>query len=335
MLYILTGPDDFSHNEALSEIKKGLGDASMLSSNTSVFDGKKVSPAELAAVCQAMPFLSEKRLVIVEGLLEKFDSKSQSGKAKKTTRSSPKQNDVESLVALFNNLPDSTVVVLIDAEIGKNNPLYAEISTKARVNSFPLLKSEKLNQWIKKRVAKEGGSISPAAVEILAKLVGGNLWVMAGEIGKLTMYALGRQIEEGDVKKMVGYTQQFNVFNMVDAILGFKGGLGQQILQQLLQDGMAPPYLLFMLSRQVRLLVQTKAMLKEKKPQSEIQTRLGLNNEFIWQKTLEQTSMYSFDRLKELYHKLLETDIAIKTGRYNDELALNILVAELCSPKAA
>ena len=58
-----------------------------------------------------------------------------------------------------------------------------------------------------------------------------------------------------------------------------------------------------------------------------------MNNEFVWQKTLEQTNMYSFDRLKELYHKLLDTDIAIKTGKYNDELALNILIAEMCAKK--
>jgi DNA polymerase-3 subunit delta len=131
----------------------------------------------------------------------------------------------------------------------------------------------------------------------------------------------------------VGYTQQSNVFNMVDAVLGFKASLGQQILQQLLQDGVAPPYLLFMLSRQVRLLVQSKAMLGERKSEFEIRNRLGLNSDFVWQKTLEQTTMYSMDRLKELYHKLLETDLAIKTGQYDDELALNILVAEMCYPK--
>jgi DNA polymerase-3 subunit delta len=331
MLYILTGPDDYSRIEALGEIKRGVGDASMLSSNTSVFDGKKITPSELAAVCQAMPFLSEKRLVIVEGLLEKFDSKPSAAKARKTARSSSKQSDVESLAAMFDSLPSSTVVVLVEPEIGKNNSLYVEIASKARVSSFPLLKGERLNQWIKKRVAGEGGSISAAAAKLLEKQVGGDLWVMAGEIDKLIMYALGRCIEEDDVNKLVGYTQQSNVFNMVDAILGFKASLGQQILQQLLQDGMAPPYLLFMLSRQVRLLLQTKSMLKEKKPQFEIQNRLALNSEFVWKKTLEQTSMYSLDRLQKLYHKLLETDVVIKTGKYDDELALNILVAELCS----
>jgi DNA polymerase-3 subunit delta len=333
MLYILAGPDDFSRAEALAEIKMGLGDASMLASNTNVFDGKKVTPNELVSVCQALPFLSEKRLVIVEGLLERFSSDAPKSKARKTARSSPKQEEIASFIALFDNLPGSTVVVLVDGETGKTNPLYEGLSPKAKVNSFPLLKGEKLSQWIKKRVTKEGGKISPAAAKLLEKQVGGDLWVMSGEIAKLATYALGRQIEEDDVTKLVGYTQQANIFNMVDAVLGFKAGAGQQMLGQLMQDGMAPPQILFMISRQVRLMIQVKAMLKDKKSQSEIQTRLGLNNEFVWQKTLEQTNMYSFDRLKELYHKLLETDIAIKTGKYNDELALNILVAEMCSTK--
>ncbi|GAI39824.1 unnamed protein product, partial [marine sediment metagenome] len=58
--------------------------------------------------------------------------------------------------------------------------------------------------------------------------------------------------------------------------------------------------------------------------------RLGITAEFVWRKTLEQASRYSLERLTELYHKLLEADLSIKTGRYDGELALNILVAELC-----
>ena len=333
MLYILTGPDDFSRSEALLEIKKGLGDADMLVSNTNVFDGKKVTAGELASVCQAVPFLSEKRLVIIEGLLERYSSDAPKGRGKKTARSSPKQEEVGSFIALFNSLPESTIVVLVDGEIGKANPLYEGIASKAKVSSFPLLKGEKLSRWIKTRVAKEGGKISPAAAKLLEKQVGGDLWVMSGEIAKLTTYALGRQIEEEDVSRLVGFAQEANIFTMIDAVLGFKAGVGQQTLVQLMQEGMAPPQILFMISRQVRLMIQVKSMMKDGKSQSEIQPKLGLNNEFVWQKTLEQAGMYSFGRLKELYHKLLETDIAIKTGKYNDELALNILVAEMCSTR--
>jgi DNA polymerase III delta subunit len=61
----------------------------------------------------------------------------------------------------------------------------------------------------------------------------------------------------------------------------------------------------------------------------EIQSRLKLAD-YPFQKTLAQAKRYSGSQLRKFYEKLLETDIAIKTGKYADELALNILVVELC-----
>jgi len=49
------------------------------------------------------------------------------------------------------------------------------------------------------------------------------------------------------------------------------------------------------------------------------------------QKTLEQGGTLFYARIKQVYQQLLETDIAIKTGKYSENLALNILIAELCS----
>ena len=330
MLYILTGQDDFSLNESLEELKKGLGDQPLLASNTTIFDGKQVTPDQLRAVCQALPFLAERRLVIAEGLLERFEPKVKLGRQKRTPKAPAQQNDYKSLAALVDGLPDSTVLVLIGGEVKKSNPLYKELLPRAKVKSFPRLRNNELRQWLKRRVAQEGGTISPQAVDLLARLVGSNLWIMAGEIAKLVLYASGRRIEEDDVRAVVGYSQQASVFAMVDAILGFKAGLGQQALQQLLQAGVAPAYLLFMLSRQVRMLVRAKELIKEGKSEVEIQDRLGITADFVWRKTLEQASRYSLTRLTELYSKLLEADLSIKTGKYNSELALNILVAELC-----
>jgi DNA polymerase III delta subunit len=46
-------------------------------------------------------------------------------------------------------------------------------------------------------------------------------------------------------------------------------------------------------------------------------------------KTLSQAELYDFKGVKRVYDKLLETDLAIKTGKYSDKLALELLVAEL------
>ena len=203
---------------------------------------------------------------------------------------------------------------------------YPDIYT----NSVPLLRGTRLHQWIQRRVVEEGGTISPRAISSLAELVGGNLWIMANEINKLTLFTSGRRIEEEDVKMLVSHAQQANVFAMVDAILESKAGLAEQSLRQLLQSGASSAYLLVMLARQVRLIVRVKGLRNQGKPETEIRNKLGLTAEFDWRKTTEQADRYPLGRIKEVYHKLLEADLSIKTGRYEDELALNILITELC-----
>ena len=85
-----------------------------------------------------------------------------------------------------------------------------------------------------------------------------------------------------------------------------------------------------MLSRQVHRVVRAKELIRQRKPKIEIQHRLGLTSDFALGKTLEQASRYPLGRLKQAYDRLLEADLSIKTGKYNGELALNILIAELC-----
>ncbi len=74
MLYILAGPDDFSLTRSLQEIKSRLGDATVLATCTTVLEGQKVTLDEIRNACQTIPFLAEKRLVIIEALIERFES---------------------------------------------------------------------------------------------------------------------------------------------------------------------------------------------------------------------------------------------------------------------
>jgi len=332
LLYVLMGQDDFSISQAVEEIKKGMGDPSLLSANTTILDGQQVSLDQLKAACETVPFLAEKRLVIIKGLLERFEPKDKTSRKAKIR---PRQNEHKSLAAYISSIPDSTILVLIDGKIRSGNPLLKELSGRAEIKSFPLLRDDKLRQWIQRRVEGEGGSISPQAVSLLAHIVGGNLWTMANEINKLVLFVSGRRIEQEDVRMMTGYAQEANVFAMIDAILEFKAGEAEQLLQQLLQRGAAPAYLLVMLSRQVQLMVRAKELRRQGKAETVVQNRLGLTSEFALRKTLEQADRYPLERLREIYQKLLQTDLSIKTGKYGGELALNILIAELCQKRRA
>jgi DNA polymerase-3 subunit delta len=335
LLYILTGDDDFSLTKSFEEIKRGIGDQSLLLANTTSLDGQQVTLDQLRNVCETAPFLAEKRLVVIQGLLGRFEPQGRPRQRKKLAPPTDKETEYKSIAACLGNIPESTVLVLIDGRIKSSNPLLKQLSARAKVRSFPVLKDDKLRQWIGREVVEQGASISPEAVDLLARLVGGNLWIMTNEINKLALFAAGRRIEVEDIRVVVSSAQEANVFAMVDAILDFKAGVAERLLEQLLQIGASPAYLLVMLARQVRMVVQARELRRLGKPEAEIQNRLGLTADFAWRKTLEQARVYPLERLREAYNKLLETDLAIKTGKYEGGLALNLLIAELCQQRRA
>jgi len=331
LLYILNGEDDFSIRQVLGEIKKRVGDSTVLEANTTLLDGQRVTVDQLRNACETVPFLAEKRLVIVEGLLGRFEPKGRS--VSKKGKGANQSDERKAIAACVSQVPAFTMLVLVDGKIGGQNLLLKELAARAEVRTFPLLRdTRRLQQWIQQRVREVGGNISAGAVDLLARFVGSNLWIMTTEIDKLVMFARGRSIEEADVRAVVSYAQEASVFAMVDAILESRGGVAEKLLQQLMQQGATPAYLLVMLSRQVRILVQVKELRKQRITSKEIQNKLGLSSEFVIRKALEQVGNYSLTRLKEVYHQLLQTDLAIKTGKYDGELALNILLAELCQP---
>lgn len=316
MLYILFGGDEFSLREELEKIKDGLGDRDSLASNTTVFEGHKLRLNQLMDACLAMPFLGSHRLIIVEGLLGRLEEGGEEWLALKEQVAT---------------MPQTTVLVLVDGQIKRGNALLRGLAPLASVKEFPLLKGAALEGWIRKRVARGGGTISPQAVRLLATQVGENLWVLASEIEKLLLYTLGRRIEEGDVRGVVSYAREASVFSMVDALIEGRASRAATLIHQLLQEGVTAPYLLVMITRQLRLLLQAKELSLKGMAVSEIKKRLGLASDYTLTKALEQSKRYSMRRLEQVYRKLLETDLSIKRGIWKGELALDLLVAELCA----
>jgi DNA polymerase-3 subunit delta len=336
MIYIYSGRDDFSVNQALQELKLEMGEQSLLAVNTTVLEGQRITAEQLRNHTEATPFLAEKRLVILEGLFEKIASENKTGRRKKKVASGRKQDEYGAILQCTENIPESTVLVLIDrididAKVQNKTPILKEIISRADVvRYFPLLKSGSLRSWIRDEVVRQGARISPPAADLLSGTIGSNLWIMQNEIKKLALYTSGRCIEEDDVREVVGFAREASVFTMVDAVIEFKTGLAERLLGELIERGASPVQLLFMISRQFRMIARMKGLRQQGKKDQEIQNKLGLISEFAFRKTKEQADRYPMARIREVYERLLAADIAIKSGRYQGETALNILVAELC-----
>jgi len=328
VIYITYGSDDFSLREGLAQLKKGLGDADALALNTVFFDGRHLTPAELLNACQTPPFLGTHRLVVVEGLLGRLERKR--GEASDDTDGSHDLEEWKSLGDSCRGMPQSTVLILVDGQVSKGNPLRKSLAGMAEEREFVPPKGEALQSWIASRVQARGGRIAPRAAALLAEYAGDDLWLLAGEIEKLCLYAGEQGIDVADVRRLTTYAREASVFPMIDAVVERRLTVAMRLIRELLAEGMSPQYLMAMLTRQFRLMVQALELGGQGVTAAEKRQRLGLSARYPLDKLLRQSAGYPLPRLVRAYEKLLEADWGMKAGRWGDETALDLLVAELC-----
>jgi DNA polymerase-3 subunit delta len=150
------------------------------------------------------------------------------------------------------------------------------------------------------------------------------------ELEKLLAHAgFERPVTIGDVQDLVHATQTSNVFALVDAIGLRRRKQAVRHLHELLDSGAAPLYLLTMIERQFRILLQVKELRDQGASSAQMMSSLGIRHAFIIEKSLRQAQNYSMSRLESIYTHLADVEQSIKTGNVEALLALDVLVVEL------
>ena len=75
MFFLIHGDNEFEISERVADFKQKIGDDSMRDLNITVLDGRKTTLSEVQHAADSIPFLADKRLVIVEGLLTRLASR--------------------------------------------------------------------------------------------------------------------------------------------------------------------------------------------------------------------------------------------------------------------
>jgi DNA polymerase-3 subunit delta len=333
MFYIIYGDDDYRCHQALGELKKTLGDAEMLSVNTTVLDARRLTLKELTEVCDVVPFMSASRLIIVEGLLKRFSSTDrQAAAADGNGGGSAQSKEWQELGGYVKRMPPSTTLVLFDPTLdlkGHNSLLKSLVPLADKSVLLSELKGRELAGWIRDYALSAKGKLSAVAANLLAEYIGGDLWALSGEINKLITYCGGREVTDADVREMTSFAREDNIFALVDSVMESRVKEAQVMLHRMLKYGTAPQQILAMIERQFSLVLRVKE-LSNGVSQQEIRERLSLHPRYPLEKTLKQSKSFTLPRLRRAFHCLLDTDVAIKSGKYEDELALDLLVIELC-----
>ncbi len=338
MYYVFHGDEEFRCSQAVAKLKAqimsdGIGDLNIV-----VLDGKKIGLGELIGACNTIPFLTDRRLVIVEGLLGRLEPRVSSRAKKRTKSRSPSASELEyadKLAAYLPDLPPSTRLVFVERKrLSPHNPILKQAtdSSEAYVREFKQPGSGALQDWIRREARRKGADITGDAVRMLISFVGQNMRLLDQELEKLVaLVNYSGTITGDDVKTLVHATHDPNIFSLVDA-LGLRDRQRAMLeLQELLATGASDLYLLAMMTRQIRLIFSVKDLVEEKGLAPDATRReLRISHRFILEKLLRQARWFSIEELEGIQRQMLGIDQAIKTGSIEGSLALELLVVEVC-----
>lgn len=314
MIYLFFGPDDLARSDAVQALRRQVP-ADVADFNITTLDGRKLRIDALAAACEAMPFLHDRRLVIVDDALK-----------------NAKAADLrDALRAYLPNVPDSTDLVFVEREdVDKRGVVFAYIKKHGTLQEFQPKQGADLQRWLQARAKQSDATLQPAAGVLLVEWIGSDSRALSNELRKLATYVgLGGTIGPEQVRLLVQDASESSVFAFVDALAARQLGPALALLRGLLDDGQAPQYLLFMVARQVRILVQVKELVAQRMRPDAMASELK-QAPFVVRKANDQAGRFDAAALLRLHDRLVELDHWGKTGRIEPDVALELLVAETC-----
>lgn len=331
--YILHGTDEFSIKARVQKFRTDMNVDDGGDFNSTWFDGEKTPVREVLAAALASPFLGDKRLVIVEGMLGWLVRKG-AGKIGK-----------EELAALDKSLPQLPPTTrLIFAEyslLANTHPIMQKAllsPDRAYVKQYDIPKGRDLVNWILKKVDEFGGQIEPRAAEALAAVVGENLRGAENECFKLVTYTGGaRPISEADVELMTPYTKETVIWALTDALGKRDGRAASRALMGIFADDpkQVALGLLGMIVRHFRILLQVREVLDGGGNIGMLADIARLPPNVRGNYTV-QARQFTLEQLEDVYRYLLKLDFDLKDGGYvlqgGDEagrLALDLFVASV------
>lgn len=318
MVYLFHGEDVTAGEEELRRVVGAAVPPEMWDLALTRLDGAGLTAGTLIEQCGALPFLSPKRVIIIEGLAARLE------------RGHGEAGLLAQLEGYLPRLPATTALIFRErAALPGNHPLVALVKKIGEVREFAPPKGRDLTRWIVAQAGREECEITPAAADLLAATAGSDPAVLRQEIAKLATY-VGPQgrIDERLVAELASSARIGHIFALVDAVGARRRAQALVELRRLLDAGEHPLYILSMVVRQFRMLLQVKALPAGDRGPDTVARVLKLHP-YVAEKVSNQAASFGRQELEQIYHRLVEADRETKTGQREAELALELAVVEV------
>ncbi len=317
MIFFFYGDDTFRSTEKLNQIKeKFTKEVDKQGYNIVSLDGETLTLEKFNETVKQTGFLSIKRLVIIRNIfknkkLKDFD-----------------QDIIEYLKSQKDSKEENYLIFWNEGVPKKTEPLAKTLLGFKYANDFKYLNNTQLLDWVEDKIKKGNGRIEKTAVKTLIAYLGNNLWQINNEIEKLLAYKNNQIITNEDIELMVKAKIDENIFNLTDAVGAKNKKLALKLINDQLATGVNHLYLLTMIVRQFRILLELKSLTQEYESYQRVANHTDLHP-FILRKTWPLLALFTIEQLKKIYNKLLILEEKFKSTRIEPVLLFDKFIAEI------
>ncbi|MCR5294230.1 MAG: DNA polymerase III subunit delta [Lachnospiraceae bacterium] len=308
-VYLLTGPEGYLRRF----YAKKLADAicpERDTMNRAVLSGDKADENEIISLCDTLPFLAERRLVLVRD----------SGFFKSAANRLPDY---------VKKLPEETVLIFSESECDKRNRLYKAVKAAGYIAEFPVQTEATLLSWSAKILSNAGLRISRSDLSYLIARVGTDMGLLSLELDKLACFCRGQEaVRREDIEAVCVEQLDDNIFKMLEAVTRRDRREALAIYADMLSRREPPMRIIVLLARQYSQLLMLRELIDAGVPASEFVSRTGMNP-YAVRKLGAAVRRYKASQLKKALAECVAMQEAITGGNLSDRLSVELLIVRL------
>ena len=304
--YLLYGEEAYLRKQYKDKLKAALcADGDTM--NFHYYEGKDVNVPQLIDLAETLPFLAERRVILVEN----------SGLFKHSN---------ENLAEYLKNPCETTFFVFVETEVDKRSKLYKAVAGLGSCVEFGMQDEETLKRWVLSLIKKEGKQITSQGLSYLLAKTGTDMENIRMELEKLFCYCLDKEaIQPEDIEAVCVTRVSSHIFDMINAIADKQQKVALNLYYELLALKEPPMRILFLIARQCNMLLQVKELKKKGYDNKRIGEKIGLPG-FVAGKYVAQAAKFKTMELRRAIERCVDAEEAVKTGRMNDVMSVEILI---------
>ena len=268
----------------------------------------EADPAEIVSVAETLPFLSERRIVVVRRA-ERFLSEAAAGP----------------ILAYLGNPCPSTLLLFVADSMDRRSKFYKTCDAAGAVVPCPQLRDTEVTLWVHTEVGTRGKNIHVEAVKRLVERTGLRLGDVQNAIHLVCDYVGGKDsIDVEDVEAACADVAEEHVWTLTDAIAASDVGAALRTLRELLDMGVSE----FQILGSLNWLLKNTYAVAAKTPS------LPRISRFVARKVSPLAHKFGEEKMRDAFSICMDTEILLRSTHVDRALAMELLVTRLAAPVA-